>query len=163
MKILVLSDSHCALSVMRHAISVLRPDTIIHLGDHYDDGETIAQENPHLRVHQVAGNCDRFRCLPGTPELLCYEIGGVRIFMAHGHNHGVKSSPYRLIRNARELGAKIALFGHTHQPVCFQEEDGIWVLNPGTCGSFGGSVGLIEVNNGQILSCRVLPCGQLTG
>jgi hypothetical protein len=32
----------------------------------------------------------------------------------------------------------------------------MWVLNPGACGSFGGSVGLIETENNKIISCRVL-------
>ena len=39
MKILVLSDSHSALSFMRSCIETVKPDRIIHLGDYYDDAE----------------------------------------------------------------------------------------------------------------------------
>lgn len=155
MKILVMSDSHSAISFMRMAVKAVKPDAIVHLGDHYDDGEVIALENPGIRVHQVPGNCDHFRCDPTIPQFLCYDVCGVRLFMTHGHLYGVKSSPYRLIAQAREYGAAAALFGHTHEAVCFQDS-GMWVLNPGTCGSFGGSVGLIEVENGKILNCRIL-------
>ena len=56
MKILVLSDSHSGLSFMRYAIRTVKPDAVIHLGDYFDDGQTVADENPHLVFHQVAGN-----------------------------------------------------------------------------------------------------------
>ena len=49
-----------------------------------------------------------------------------------------------------------ALYGHTHVADCHREEDGLWVLNPGSCGYFGGSAGLLEVQDGSILSCRLL-------
>lgn len=156
MKILVMSDSHAALSFMRLAVKSVRPNEIIHLGDHYDDGQVIAEENPHLRVHQVPGNCDKFRCDPTLPQFMCYDIGGVRIYMTHGHLHYVKSTLYRLLADGRHYGAAVVLFGHTHEAVCYQEEDALWVLNPGTCGSFGGSVGLIEVEDGKIVACRIL-------
>lgn len=156
MKILVLSDSHAALSFMRLAVKAVKPDAIIHLGDYYDDGEVIAEENPEIPVHQVPGNCDRFRCDPHLPQFLCYDIGGVRMYMTHGHLHAVKSSQYRLLAEARSMNAKAVLYGHTHVAQCYREEDGLWVLNPGTCGSTGGSVGLIVTDNGEVTSCRIL-------
>ena len=75
--------------------------------------------------------------------------------MTHGHVHNVKCSRYALIKDAREARAQAALYGHTHEPDC-HEEDGLWILNPGSCGHNGGSVGLIEVNDGKILSCGIL-------
>lgn len=162
MKILVLSDSHAARSFMRLAVNAVKPDAIVHLGDHYEDGEVIAQENPRIPVHQVPGNCDRFRCDPSLPQILCYDVGGVRLYMTHGHLHAVKSSRYRLLAEARAMKAVAVLYGHTHIPDCYQEEDGLWVLNPGTCGSFGGSVGLIETEDSRIRACRILRQEDLT-
>lgn len=156
MKILVFSDSHAALSFMRLCIDKIKPAHVIHLGDHYDDGQSIAEQYPHIRFHQVPGNCDRYRCDPGLADTLCYDIMGVRMFMTHGHKHGVKSGNERLLRDARGYGASAALYGHTHQAECYRTEDGMWVLNPGTCGSYGGSVGLIEIIDKEISSCRVL-------
>ena len=155
MKLLVLSDSHCSYQLMRIAVSAVHPDMIIHLGDHFDDGEVIAQENPHVRVIQVPGNCDRFRMPEPKPEIMCFSIFGVKTYISHGHLHGVKSNPYRLISDARRFDARLCLYGHTHEASCFFE-DGIWVMNPGTCGSTGGSVGLVEIKNEEITSVRVL-------
>lgn len=156
MKVLVMSDSHSGLSFMRTAIQAVKPDAVVHLGDHYEDAETIADENPHIRFHQVPGNCDRYRMYKPCPETLCYPIGGVMIYMTHGHNHRVKMSLYSLLADARAVGARIVLYGHTHIPQLYQEEDGLWVMNPGACGSAGGSVGLLQLEQGSIISCQLL-------
>ena len=156
MKILVLSDSHAALSFMRLCVKRVRPDVIIHLGDHYEDGQTLAEDYPGTRVYQVPGNCDRYRCPPGIPEILIPRIDGVDIYMTHGHRHNVKAYLGALLRDARTAKVQAVLYGHTHRADCHREEDGLWVLNPGSCGSYGGSAGLLETNNGQILSCRLL-------
>lgn len=156
MKILVLSDSHSGLRFMRKAIAAVRPDAVVHLGDYCDDGETMAEEFPHIPFHIVAGNCDQYRNLGRYREMLCYNVCGVKLYMTHGHRHYVKTSIFSLCREARELGAAGVLFGHTHVPCCQQEPDGLWVLNPGSCGSDGGTVALIETNENAINTCKIL-------
>ena len=156
MKILVLSDSHAALSFMRLCIDSVKPDAVIHLGDHYDDGQAIAEEYPAIRFFQVPGNCDRYRVDSFVPETLVESVGGVKLYMTHGHLHRVKSGPGALIASARQRGANAALFGHTHSPLCEQLEDGMWLLNPGSCGYFGGSAGIITIQDGKIQSCRIV-------
>lgn len=156
MKILVLSDSHSSLYFMRAAIAKVRPNAVVHLGDYYEDGEAMAQENPRILFHMVPGNCDQYR--PGglKPAVLCYNVCGLRLYMTHGHNHKVKLTQGLILKDARQAQAQAVLYGHTHKPDCHREEDGLWVLNPGSCGHGGGSVGLIETEKGQILSCRIL-------
>ena len=161
MKILVLSDSHSALRYMRQSIDVLKPDAVIHLGDYFDDGEALAEEYPALRFHQVPGNCDKYRCSPFAPRILNYDVGGVRLYMTHGHQHQVKSTISLLLADARKGKAQAALYGHTHVADCHQEEDGLWVLNPGSCGHGGGSVGVIETENKTITACYLLTQAQL--
>ncbi len=156
MKILVLSDSHSALSFMRKCVYRLRPDTVVHLGDHYADGQTLALENPHIPFHQVTGNCDRYQCFTQQFTVLCYAIGGVRFFMTHGHMHQVKSGIHSLLSAAGQAQAQAVLYGHTHQADCHREPDGTWVLNPGSCGGANPSAGLIEIENNQITDCRIL-------
>ncbi len=156
MKILVLSDSHAGLSFMRQAIRAVKPQGVVHLGDYYEDAQAMEEENPHIGFHMVPGNCDRYRMTRPAPELLCYDVCSVRLCMTHGHNHGVKLTLSPLLRDARSMGAQAVLFGHTHSAYCVREEDGLWVMNPGACGSFGGSVGLMEVENGKILDCKIL-------
>lgn len=156
MKILVLSDSHSALSFMRLCIKKVKPDAIVHLGDYFDDAQVIGEENPHIRLYQVLGNCDRYRCPPSASEILILPVGGALLYMTHGHRHQVKTHIGALLRDARKSGAAAALYGHTHVPNCYQEPDGLWVLNPGSCGYYGGTAGLIETENGKIVSCRLL-------
>lgn len=154
MKILVLSDSHSGISIMRRCIESIKPDAIVHLGDYYDDAETMAEEFPRVPMYQVPGNCDRYRCPPFAKEILITPVCGVRLYMTHGHRHQVKSTTNLLIRDAREAQVDAVLYGHTHIADC-RYEDGLWILNPGTCGYYGGSAGLIEANDGKIVNCRV--------
>lgn len=160
MKILVLSDSHSGLGFMRLCIDKVRPDAIIHLGDYYDDAVTIHEEYPNIPMHQVPGNCDRYRCPQWVSEILIQPIGGVRFYMTHGHRHGVKMSTGPLIRAAREAACDAVLYGHTHCKECVYE-DGLWILNPGSCGSYGGTAGLIEIDKGKILRCEIVDAGDL--
>lgn len=53
MKILVLSDSHSALSFMRRCVESVKPDVMVHLGDYFDDATAIAEEYPQITLYQV--------------------------------------------------------------------------------------------------------------
>ncbi len=154
MKILVFSDSHSSFSFMRRCIEAVRPDAMIHLGDYYSDGQTMAEEYPRIPIYQVPGNCDAHRGYIPDPEIQLISIHGVRIYMTHGHRHGVKMSPYKLLADARAANVQAVLFGHTHVAVC-RQEDGLWVLNPGPA-SFGGSAGIIETAGGRITDCYLI-------
>ena len=156
MKILVLSDSHSSLSFMRSCIDAVKPDHLIHLGDHYDDATAMTEEYPTIPMTQLPGNCDRYRCPPFVQEVLAQKIGGVYFFMTHGHRHMVKQRLDMLIHDARKCKAAAALYGHTHIADCHQEEDGLLVFNPGSCGYFGGSAGLILTDGREITDCRIL-------
>lgn len=155
MKILVFSDSHSALSFMRRCIDSVRPEVVIHLGDHYDDGMAMAEEYPHIRFYHVPGNCDKYRMDRIVPETLVERVCGVKLFMTHGHIHRVKSGLGALIQDARSTQAQAVLFGHTHSHHC-EFDDGLWIVNPGSCGYHGGSAALIEVANNRISDCRII-------
>ena len=155
MKILVLSDSHSAMSFMRLCIRTVQPDAVIHLGDYYDDGPAIAEEFGLQRFYQVPGNCDKYRVNSFVPETLVEKVCGVKLFMTHGHIHRVKTGLGALTADARRTGVQAVLFGHTHSAYC-QQEDGLWVVNPGSCGYYGGSAALIEAQEGTITGCRIV-------
>ena len=153
MKILVLSDSHSSLRFMCRCVEQVRPDAVVHLGDHYDDGEALAESYPQIPMHQVAGNCDRYRCPAHAREMLCYPVGGAMLFMTHGHQQRVKSGIGGLLAEARRYGAAAALYGHTHIP---HEEyaDGLYFFNPGSLG-YGGTYGYVDVVGGGIRTAVV--------
>ena len=157
MKILILSDSHAHLSFMRRCILAVKPDAVVHLGDYYDDGTAIAEEFGISRFYQVPGNCDKYRMVSLVPERLVQKVCGVMLFMTHGHHYPVKQKSYSaMIADGRKFGAQAVCFGHTHEAYCLQEEDGLWVVNPGSCGTYGGSCAVIEAENNQIIGCRIL-------
>ena len=161
MKILVLSDSHSSMFFMRQCVEKIKPQAIVHLGDYYDDGEALGELYPNIQLHQVPGNCDRYRCPPWVQPRLCYDVCGVRLFMTHGHKHAVKTNTAMLLAEARAIHAQAALYGHTHIAECRQEETGMWVLNPGSAGYGGGSAGIIETQDNTITSCRVITAKDL--
>lgn len=160
MKILVFSDSHSSLSFMRRCIRSVKPDMLLHLGDYYDDGETIHEEFPSIPFYQVPGNCDRYRCPPDAREILVIHAHGPKLYMTHGHRHYVKQSIGMLLADARREEAQAVLYGHTHIPDCHQESDGLWVLNPGSCGG-SGSAGIIEIEDRKICACYLIRQGDL--
>ena len=153
MKILVMSDSHSSLRFMRLCIDRLKPQHVVHLGDLYEDAQAISEDYPHIRFHMVPGNCDSYMIRNQMPCVLCYTIDGVKLMMTHGHLHGVKSSLLRLLADAREFGAQGVLFGHTHEKLCYREDSGLWVINPGSCRGDHGSVALLETADGKISAC----------
>ncbi len=156
MKILVLSDSHASRHFMRRCVEALKPDALVHLGDYFSDGQALAEEYPHIPFYAVPGNCDRSRGWIPEPETKLQTIFGVRFLLTHGHLHHVKSTLSPLMADARRMAVQAALFGHTHEAYCQQEEDGLWVLNPGSSGYGGGTCGLIEIADGCITHCRIL-------
>lgn len=127
----VVSDSHRRFGLVASMRAQCgRLDWLLHAGDHLTDAPRIAAALgvDADRVRAVAGNCD----FPATePAELLLELGGVKVLMVHGHQHGVKAGPQRLFYRAREVGARVAVFGHSHIPF-LEDVDGVLLLNPGS-------------------------------
>ena len=140
MKLLILSDTHRSLGFAYDAIEKEHPDAVVHLG---------ACQEPDF--YYVPGNCDY---APAVPQSLTLELDGVRIFVTHGHLYGVKRDLTALAGAAKDAGARLALFGHTHIQH-LEERGGITLLNPGTAGRFGHSgYAVVEIKDGAF-SCRL--------
>ena len=145
MTILVLSDSHGNVGNMCRAVEQFRPHRVLHLGDCQRDLEALRRAYPMLPMDGVPGNCDWGSS--DQPERLT-ELGGVRIFLLHGHTRNVKSSPMAAMYAAREYGAQVLLFGHTHIPLV--DNDGtLLTLNPGAVGDrVHPTCGILTIENG---------------
>ena len=152
MKILVFSDSHRSRAGMYDAILAHKPDQIIHLGDLVEDAEELSYVYPKLPVCMVPGNCDRYRCPPWVQPRLCYDVCGVRLFMTHGHKHGVKTNTAMLVAEARAMHAQAALYGHTHIQRC-EIQNGILLLNPGA--AMDGHGALLEIDRHGAVSAAM--------
>lgn len=151
MKILVVSDTHRNLEKMAMAVELEKPDLVLHLGDHDADAEALSRQMPNLPICYVKGNCDSFSDTPTEYE---HHFQGVKIFATHGHKYSVKNGLLSLQYAAMERGANVALFGHTHCAYC-QEHNGLWMMNPGACGGYRASYGLVEIENGMV-NCRIV-------
>jgi len=128
-KIVVVSDTHGNLSALESIYQIMKEsDYIFHLGDHQRDIMLFAREFGD-KIHSVKGNCD----MGGGDEIV--EIDGVKILITHGSDYGVKSSLTRLSFRAKEVGAKVVFYGHTHVAK-IDEFDGITFINPGAMTGF---------------------------
>ncbi|HHV96427.1 MAG TPA: metallophosphoesterase [Clostridiaceae bacterium] len=152
MKILVISDTHGDISNARRAIKQNRDiDLIIHLGDYFRDAENIKKEFPYIPIEYIYGNSDFL--VNGTPAEKLLEIEGKRFFLTHGHKYSVKWDYSRLFIKAKEVGADILLFGHTHIADIVENEH-CSLVNPGSISdsrsSLGESYALIDITGGKV-------------
>lgn len=155
MKILVLSDSHSSLRFMRLALQKIRPDAFIHLGDYYQDAQTMAKEFLEIPGYFVAGNCDSGRTPMGVPLTRQEKLGGVKLLLTHGNLFRVKQDTAALIREAETDRVQAVLYGHTHVPDIRQTETGLWVVNPGSSG-LAGTAAVLEIENERIKECYLV-------
>lgn len=135
MRILVFSDSHGRGNRVEAAI-IEQPQAehIFFLGDRCSDIEHLPELYPDKKFYTVYGNCDmRF----GGDTVKMENIGGHKILYTHGHEFSVKSGTERLISYARNVGADIVLYGHTHVAET-RYSDGLHIINPGSIGKGAG-------------------------
>lgn len=152
MRIIVISDSHGRKKAVEDILYLHeKVQHVIFLGDGLRDLEDMEYIFPERTFYKVAGNCD-WLSDENTSGMI--ELAGKRIFYTHGHIYGVKSGigPFKNV--ARQHGADIALYGHTHQPYT-EYDDGLYVINPGSASPAGdGKVcyGIIDIEKGGIIT-----------
>lgn len=149
MRILVLSDSHGGVTQMRQAVELTEPNHILFLGDCLPDADKLHRAFPDIPMTTVPGNCDWGST--DEPERLL-ELRGKRILMMHGHTRNVKYTLMNATYAAREYGAEVLLFGHTHHAMV--DNDGtLWTMNPGSIGDrTAPTYGIITIND-RALTC----------
>ncbi len=149
MRILVTSDSHgdgyALESLLRKHPSA---EVIVHCGDGADEAFALKMRHSDKMVVSVRGNCD---FCTDAPNIETLNIEGKKLFVTHGHLYGVKGGLYRVTCAAREAGADILLFGHTHEPLALYD-DGLYILNPGSLRNLDATYGLIDITEKGILT-----------
>ncbi len=149
----VLSDTHGNRSLFEKLDVIFsESDFIVHLGDTSSDGYFISKKYPGKTV-VINGNCDLVKLGEGEKVL---DVEGVKIFACHGHRYGVKQTLVKLAARAKELGCKIALYGHTHDA---REDviDGITLLNPGTGNRYSEKSYIYLIINGEKAVHKIVP------
>ena len=125
MKLLVMSDTHGDVEVIERVKS-FHPDAVkmIHCGD----SELPYHHSAMVNLERVRGNCDYD---DNYLEEILFQMNGERVFVTHGHLYDVKNSPMKLVYRAKEVGANIVCFGHSHI-LGAEYIDGIFFVNPGS-------------------------------
>lgn len=153
MRILAISDTHGAaynlINILEKTDNI---DYLIFLGDGIREVENVLKSYPSIKLLTVSGNCDvdPFN-LYKESDLV--HISGKKIFFCHGHKFYVKSGIGVITQYAKNLGADILLFGHTHTPH-LKYDDGLYVINPGSLSKSRtgkNSYALIEIAKNGIL------------
>ena len=125
MRLLVLSDTHGRTSLIDRVLS--REKTakeVFFLGDVVSDIEELLPEYPDRRFHIVHGNCDYFSDYP-LFDIVEYPLATV--YFTHGHKHLVKYGLDGILEASKNVGANIALYGHTHISA-IDYKDGIYFI-----------------------------------
>jgi len=164
MKITVFSDSHGHTEVMGQAMFKIAAhiSAAVHLGDNAADADGLIKLYGSIPFYRVAGNCDGFFARGDAPESLTVELGGVKCFITHGHNYSVKRGYDKLKAKSAAEGARVCMFGHTHEPDLFRE-NGVLFVNPGSVslprGGFGPSYAVLDINGGEIQAAIIHKVG----
>lgn len=153
MKIIVMSDSHRNYFSLEKIFKGYHADLYIHLGDGEKELDRIASQYPDKQIVHVKGNCDIGSF--SENEIFLMPTENCKIYATHGHRYDVKYSLEPLKAKARNLGANIALYGHTHERFCAYE-DGLYIMNPGStsCPRDGQkpSFGIIDASPSGIMT-----------
>lgn len=124
----VVSDTHMNKTNIKKVLKgITKADVLIHLGDNVEDALYMSRHFKGRTIY-VAGNCDYG---VKVADDLVEELGGIKVFITHGHKYGVKSGVEILKNKAFLEGAQIAFYGHTHIS-SIKYEDEIWLINPGS-------------------------------
>ncbi len=158
MKILVLSDSHNKTTNVTQVLKKIHKTiaVVVHLGDCVEDIGNFEWLYPNIDFYTIRGNCDYSRFYENE---LILNIANKTIFLTHGSDYGVKHTLSEITAAAKNKKANICLFGHTHTPTVFYDED-ITFLNPGSISlprhSRFPTYGVIEITeSGNVLASVV--------
>ena len=129
MRLLVLSDTHGKALLIDRVLQIEKDaKEVFFLGDVVSDVEEVMPHYPDRHFHIVHGNCDYFSNYP-LFDIVEYPLGTV--YFTHGHKHSVKYGTDVLLTSAKNVGANIALYGHTHISAV-DYKDGVYLINSGS-------------------------------
>ncbi|HPF88362.1 MAG TPA: YfcE family phosphodiesterase [Candidatus Limiplasma sp.] len=141
MRLIVFSDTHQNTAFFQRCVQQAMEDgpidALLHCGDGVRDLDCVESDllraNPHILLYAVRGNCDLYLTQYPVTEML--ELQGVRMMLTHGHTFQVKQGLGPLASAAREMGADVVFFGHTHQATVVKKH-GVTLINPGSLTSY---------------------------
>jgi putative phosphoesterase len=157
-KLLVFSDTHGGATALKTVFSWAKKYTppagticaAAFLGDGLSDLQQAANATGFFCDWKVVSGNNDFDY--SIPQAAVFDFCENRFFMCHGHRHSLYGGYHTLIAAARNVGANVALFGHSHVP--FQKNtDGLLLINPGSVARprsrIGATFAVIECIEGE--------------
>ncbi len=139
----VISDTHGLLRP-EAAAALAGVSLILHGGD-VGAREIVEALSRIAPVMCVRGNCDTDEYGLTLPLTETVSVGGIRIFMHHGHN--------RLEIDPELAGMNVVVSGHTHVPRLSRGNGVLW-MNPGSAGperfNLPATLGRLSVRDGAV-------------
>lgn len=132
MKILVISDSHGDIELIKKVINLHENeiDVIFHTGDFAKDISFYSKK----QVYSVIGNTDGLKRDKTDLELVL-KLKNKSILLTHSDHLKTHYTLTHLKYRAQELGVDLCVFGHTHKPFIDDKEYPI-LFNPGSLSRF---------------------------
>lgn len=127
----VLSDTHGRNGhrlAGRALEAVSEAERVLHAGDFVTERVLDAFQGIGPELHAVHGNVDGPRVRERLPAARTVDLAGVKVAMAHGHEHAGTTG---LTLFGRGRAADLVVFGHSHVPGV-QRAGEVTLLNPGS-------------------------------
>lgn len=156
MRIGVISDTHGDLHAIERAVKMVGAVELwLHAGDHYQDSRKL-QELTEAPVIAVLGNCDGSAA--AKPDEFI-DLPGCHIWLTHGHRYHIRDGRDDLRYWAKTFSAQVVVYGHTHIPDMFWDQD-LLIFNPGSAsrprGGFAASCGLLNLSASGVISPTII-------
>lgn len=163
-KIGILSDTHSCWDD-RFAIHFKDCDEIWHAGDVGDISVVDRLESVCPVVRAVRGNIDSGQVLRRCPEVECFEVEGVKVWMTHIGGYPGRYAP-GVRRMLIEERPKLMVAGHSHiLKVQYDDELSLLYINPGAAGYHGWqwerTLVRLTIDKGEMKDIEVIELGKL--
>lgn len=157
-KIGILSDTHGYWDD-RYAAHFADCDEIWHAGD-IGDYDIVLRLRAICPVRAVCGNIDSGSVRRNCPELLTFDVEGVRVLLTHIGGYPGRWNP-GMKKLLRQEGVRLMVDGHSHiLRVMYDHELGLLHINPGAAGQQGWhrvrTLVLLTIDGADMRDCRVV-------
>ncbi len=154
----ILSDTHGYWDD-RFALYLKDCDEIWHAGD-IGDYDIVMRLEGICPVRAVCGNIDSGTVRRRCPELLIFEVEGVKVLMTHIGGYPGKWRP-GMKKLLRDEGIRLMIDGHSHiLKVMYDSELGVLHINPGAAGQQGWhktrTLVLLTIDGSDMRDCEVI-------
>lgn len=158
----ILSDTHGYWDD-RYAAHFAHCDEIWHAGD-IGDYDIVLRLRAICPVRAVCGNIDSGSVRRNCPELLTFDIEGVRVLLTHIGGYPGRWSP-GMKKLLRREGVRLMVDGHSHiLRVMYDHELGLLHINPGAAGQQGWhrvrTLVLLTIDGADMRDCQVVELGR---